>query len=101
MIICLVLVLFMLGCFAGVVINNYYGYSVVGMVFGIVLMISIGITSTNREEIGKEKAFKQAGYTTYTQSEIYNMSQKEIDSVLKTYKNFKTTYWKESVEAKK
>ena len=48
MIICLVLVLFMLGCFVGMIINNYYGYSVVGMVFGIVLMISIGITSTNR-----------------------------------------------------
>ena len=100
MIICLVLVLFMLGCFVGVVINNRNSYSVVGMIFGIVLMISIGITATNREEIGKEKAFKQAGYTTYTQSEIYNMSQRDIDSVLKTYKNFKTTYWKEPDETK-
>ena len=100
MIICLVLVLFMFFCFVGMVINNYYGYSVAGMIFGIVLMISIGITSTNREEIGKEKALKQAGYTTYTQDEIYNMSQKEIDSVLKTYKNFKTTYWKEPIETK-
>lgn len=100
MIICLILVLFMLGCFVGVVINNYYGYSVVGMIFGIVLMISIGITSTNREEIGKENILKQAGYTTYTQDEIYNMSQKDIDSVLKTYKNFKTTYWKEPIETK-
>lgn len=46
------------------------------------------------EESGKEEALKMIGYEPYTTQELYDMSDREKDSLIKTHNLNGITYWR-------
>ena len=79
-------------------ITNDSKYTVTSLICSIVLFFGLIFTVANREECGKATALKYLGYTTYSQKELYYMSDYEKSQVIKTYKNLGIQYWKENVE---
>lgn len=90
-----------LGLILGAAIFAYAdddGTRMMATVLSILLCISVVFTAAAREEKGKAQALKATGWTEYTKTELYELSDKQKDCLVKTYDGFlgEPTYWKES-----
>lgn len=62
---------------------------------GVLLTLSICATSFCAVEQGKAAALKAMGWTEYTKTELYEMTEKQKDSLPKTSDLWSVTYWKQ------
>lgn len=70
------------------------GERALAIFMGVLLTLSICAASFRAGEQGKAEALKATGWTEYTKTELYEMTEKQKDSLPKTSDLWTVTYWK-------
>lgn len=70
------------------------GERALAIFMGVLLTLSICAASFRAAEKGKAEALKATGWTEYTKTELYEMTEKQKDSLPKTSDLWTVTYWK-------